>query len=445
MIAALLDHLWQSTLFAGGAGLLALMLRNNRARLRHRLWLAASLKFLVPFSLLVRLGGMLAPPTPPFAVSAAHLALMRQAALPFAAATLPAPAPSFNPLSVLFAGWLAGFLILFTVWGARWLRVRIALGRASPLPIAAPIAIKATAAPLGPGLFGIWRPVLLLPQSMASQLSPKEMRAILDHELCHLERRDNLTASLHMLVESLFWFYPLVWWLGARLTAERERACDECVVEEGNDPSTYADGILKVCRFYAAPLPLASSVLGADLEPRLKHIMAARLPVELGMGRKALLAAGAATALAWPLVTGWANAVALEFARPPPRAVKAMAAIETIISQNEVTTSQAGCERSFVNMLADVEKTYGSLSPVYPQQKRNDSDPLPMSIEWKNSRGASRYQLTTVFLSDETAHVWNARKPLGALYLDAAAVWSAGGSDKKAVCLTQLDYRSKDA
>ena len=79
-------------------------------------------------------------------------------------------------------------------------------------------------------------------------------------------------------------------------------------------------------------------------------------------------------------------------------------------------------------MLAQTEKTYGTLSPVYPQQKKNDADPLPMSIEWKNGPGASRYQLTTVFLSDETAHVWNARKPVGARYLDAAAVWSAGSA-----------------
>jgi hypothetical protein len=50
------DHLWQSTLFAGATGLLTLVLRKNSARLRYSLWLAASLKFLVPFSLLGRAG-----------------------------------------------------------------------------------------------------------------------------------------------------------------------------------------------------------------------------------------------------------------------------------------------------------------------------------------------------------------------------------------------------
>src|SRR5262245_66679077 len=56
MSAALLDHLWQSTLFAIGAGFLAWVLRKNGAHLRHAVWLVASIKFLVPFSWLTMLG-----------------------------------------------------------------------------------------------------------------------------------------------------------------------------------------------------------------------------------------------------------------------------------------------------------------------------------------------------------------------------------------------------
>lgn len=52
----LLNHLWQSTLFAVVAGLLTLALRSNRAPVRYWLWFAASVKFLIPFSLLVMLG-----------------------------------------------------------------------------------------------------------------------------------------------------------------------------------------------------------------------------------------------------------------------------------------------------------------------------------------------------------------------------------------------------
>ena len=52
-LSLIANHLWQSTLFAGLVGVLALTLRTNRARLRYALWMAASLKFLVPFSLLI--------------------------------------------------------------------------------------------------------------------------------------------------------------------------------------------------------------------------------------------------------------------------------------------------------------------------------------------------------------------------------------------------------
>ena len=59
MIAALTNHLWQSTLFVLAAGVVAAALRKNGAHVRHRVWLIASLKFLVPFSVLMSLGGAL--------------------------------------------------------------------------------------------------------------------------------------------------------------------------------------------------------------------------------------------------------------------------------------------------------------------------------------------------------------------------------------------------
>ena len=56
------NHLWQSTLFAIVTAMLTFTLRKNQARVRYRLWLAASVKFLIPFSLLISLGGHLARP-----------------------------------------------------------------------------------------------------------------------------------------------------------------------------------------------------------------------------------------------------------------------------------------------------------------------------------------------------------------------------------------------
>lgn len=76
-----------------------------------------------------------------------------------------------------------------------------------------------------------------------------QVEAILAHELCHVRRRDNLAVALQMVVEALFWFHPLVWWLEQRLVDERERACDEEVIRLGSEPQSYAESILKTCEF----------------------------------------------------------------------------------------------------------------------------------------------------------------------------------------------------
>ena len=52
-LTSVANHLWRSTLFAATAGLLSLALRKQRAQVRYGLWLAASVKFLIPFALLV--------------------------------------------------------------------------------------------------------------------------------------------------------------------------------------------------------------------------------------------------------------------------------------------------------------------------------------------------------------------------------------------------------
>ena len=110
-----------------------------------------------------------------------------------------------------------------------------------------------------------------------------------------------MTAAIHMLIANLFWFHPLLWWLGARLVEERERACDESVVDAGNDPKTYAGSILKVCAFYIqSPLVCAAGVSGANLKRRMETIMENRTTLRLNAAKKSLLVAVAAVASPYP-------------------------------------------------------------------------------------------------------------------------------------------------
>ena len=131
------------------------------------------------------------------------------------------------------------------------------------------------------------------------------MKTIIAHELCHWRRRDDLVAAIQMLIETVFWFYPLVWWLGTRLDVERERACDELVLAEGGSPEVYAESILKVCKFYLrSPYYCGAGVAGGDLKKRLREIMETRLRKNLGGAKTLALATAAAIAVGVPVAAG---------------------------------------------------------------------------------------------------------------------------------------------
>jgi bla regulator protein blaR1 len=307
LLSSLSNHLWQSTLFAALAAVGAFALRGNHAKVRYRLWLATSVKFLLPFSPLVTLGTRVEPPA---LAPAIPVAAVEQITVSFS--PIPAAVSSTNLWPALLgAAWLLGSLAVLFWWFRRWLVIHRALRSASPLELAAPIPIRSSPTAIEPGVFGIFRPVLLLPDGIAGKLSAEELDSILAHELAHVHRRDNLTAAVHMAIETIFWFHPLVWWIGARLVEERERACDEEVLRLGKRPQAYAEGILNVCKFYLeSPLPCASGVTGADLQQRIEEIMTNRISRKLTPVRKGLLTAATLVAIAVPVCIGVLHAQA---------------------------------------------------------------------------------------------------------------------------------------
>jgi uncharacterized protein (TIGR03435 family) len=303
------NHLWQSALFALAASLAALLLRKNNARIRYWIWLVASLKFLVPFSLLVLAGSRMEAPAPVPPV------LLEQVSASLAPVLEPlAPPANSEPFPMsrwLFAIWLIGAAVVAWRWIRGWGTVRAAARAATPMALRFPATVLSTPHPIEPGIFGIWKPVLLLPEGLAPKLTPEEFAAILAHEQCHLRHRDNLTAAMHMVVEVLFWFHPLVWWIGARLIEERERACDEAVVAGGQTPAAYAQGILTVCRYcIESPVACAAGVSGSDLKKRIEVIMKNTISRQLSFSAKAALTLAALAALLTPFLTGMLSAPA---------------------------------------------------------------------------------------------------------------------------------------
>ena len=136
------NHLWQSTLLAGVAGLLTLALRKNRAGVRYWLWMTASVKFLIPLALLMALGSRIGWRTASDAAfQPAFPAVMDAISQPFAAPAAPASvrstAPAANPtIPILLGIWGCGFLSVGYRWRLRWRRVRSAMRAGQPLDYA---------------------------------------------------------------------------------------------------------------------------------------------------------------------------------------------------------------------------------------------------------------------------------------------------------------------
>ena len=309
----LANHLWQSTVFAAAVAVTAMALQRNSARLRYWLWLAASIKFLIPFSVLVSLGGGIARPTAGPALSA--LTVVRVSTYFAPAPTFPtvtrAVAPSYWRFAIP-AIWAVGALLLLFRWYRRWRAIRNATRTAKALVVHPSLPALVSSSLIEPGVFGLFHPILLLPERIPDSLTPEQFRAVLDHELCHVRYRDNLTAALHMCVETLFWFHPIVWWIGGKLVEERERACDESVLNRGSHPTDYALGIVNVCKTYRAlPLLCASGIAGANLTRRVRQIMTWRGTLHLTFVRKSIMATAAMLAVAVPLLIGLIRAQTL--------------------------------------------------------------------------------------------------------------------------------------
>jgi beta-lactamase regulating signal transducer with metallopeptidase domain len=304
------NHLWQSTLCGAAAWMLTLSLGRNRAAVRYWLWMAASLKFLIPFALLTSAGNQLGWRATPTLPRHQIPVVLNEISRPFVASApgprmVRAPSASDIPEMLLLGVWLCGFTTGILCWIRWWRGIRTAQRTATPLDLHLPISVMSSQARLEPGVVGIWKPVLLLPEGIEQRLTPAQLEAVVAHELCHVRRHDNLTAAIHMLVEVIFWFHPLVWCIRARLMEERERACDEDVLSVIGDPQVYAEGIVNVCKFYLGlPADCVAGVTGSNLKRPIAEIMAQRRLRNLDSGRKLLLATVGLTAVTAPIVIG---------------------------------------------------------------------------------------------------------------------------------------------
>jgi beta-lactamase regulating signal transducer with metallopeptidase domain len=178
----------------------------------------------------------------------------------------------------VMAPW-APFLAVVAIWGARlyvaalaivllrllwtWLRLQILLHSGdSPSPALHAVfedlcrqtkvrrcRISLIADLPSPATAGWWRPQVLLPANLVSQLSPTELGHVLRHELTHVKRRDYLWDLLASFACRLVFFHPAAWLAYRKLRWERELYCDQAVVHDSQEVRLqYAECLVKLAR-----------------------------------------------------------------------------------------------------------------------------------------------------------------------------------------------------
>jgi beta-lactamase regulating signal transducer with metallopeptidase domain len=217
--------------------------------------------------------------------------------------------------------WVAGALAMGALVGLSWVRMRRRVNRGTPVvdpPVLAvlgeaqrALGVKGTVRLVAvdglrsPLLFGLLRPQIALPTQTLAALSAGELRPVFLHELVHWRRRDLWVNWLQVVLQTVYWFHPLVWLANLRLRAERELIVDDLVLSQlGGTREVYGDSLLRVLQLAARRQWLAPAYVGI-VEPqdrialRLKRILdpGRRLALRLGWPARAAVAALALTLL----------------------------------------------------------------------------------------------------------------------------------------------------
>src|SRR5438045_8014050 len=116
------------------------------------------------------------------------------------------------------------------------------------LRVSRPIRVLQSAAVQVPAVIGWLRPVILLPASALTGLTPLQLDALLAHELAHVRRYDYLVNLIQSVIETLLFYHPAVWWVSQQVREEREHCCDGLAVAVCGDPHFYASALLSMER-----------------------------------------------------------------------------------------------------------------------------------------------------------------------------------------------------
>jgi uncharacterized protein (TIGR03435 family) len=285
---ALLHSIWQDAIVAAVLGIALLVLRGARPHVRYIVACAA----LVLMTLL--------PVATAMAVRTAPTSALVQATdVRTLTMTAASPADLIVPLQPaseqlwlatarawVFPLWCVGVL-LFSVRLAgsavhavsltrrgtaadRQLRERVC-DIARRMGVTGPVAVVVPAAAhVGVATVGWLRPVILVPASALVGLTSGQLEALIAHEVAHIRRHDYLVNLAQLVVETIGFYHPAVWWVSHRIRIERELCCDDAAVEACGDADGYARAL--ATKAGARPQP-ALAAAGGSLRERIERLL----------------------------------------------------------------------------------------------------------------------------------------------------------------------------
>ncbi|MEM7588138.1 MAG: M56 family metallopeptidase, partial [Acidobacteriota bacterium] len=300
----LLHFLWQGALVGGVLAAALTLLHRQDARLRYAISLGALLTMAVlPITTAMTLVSQTELASPATPSSSPPMQATASASAP-----LPAPAdaalPAASNLSTgetlatrwlepalpwLVLLWLAGVAALAVMQYGGWQRVsrlrtrgvrsvedelqqlcdslgqRLGIQRSVPLLESARVAV--------PTVVGLLRPVILVPVSALSGLTPQQLTSILAHELAHVRRYDPWVNALQVAIETVLFYHPAVWWASRQVRTLREHCCDDLAVELCGDRMTLARALAELEEMRFATPVFALGATGGPLLQRIRRLV----------------------------------------------------------------------------------------------------------------------------------------------------------------------------
>jgi len=328
--------LWQSSLLIVLVLAVDFLLRNKlRASLRYALWLVVLLKLCLPPSLALPTSpawwlhktqtAVAQPPLKKYTVTYNDTPAVGTPTTPLPAFVPPRPTMTIAACLLLFSS--ATSVALFAWLTIRWRQIArkiqtggiserltaIATEAQNVAGIKCAIPVRLAINSMSPAVCGLFRPTILIPQSMAGTFSDEQLRAVLLHELIHVRRFDVWVNFWQALLQIIYWWHPLVWLANARIRRAREEAVDDAVMLAlRDDADSYAPTLLEVAKLSLDRATLSLGLVGIlesrnSLRQRIERLLDFHPPRHAGLTLASLLGILAFTVVAVPMGEAPAN------------------------------------------------------------------------------------------------------------------------------------------